>query len=424
MENLDPLGVHTGESIVVAPSQTLNNEEYQMLRTTCFRIVRMLHIIGECNVQFALDPNSNKFYIIEINKIRRSSALASKATGYPLAFVGAKLALGYSLYELKNKITMNTSACFEPSLDYLVVKVPRWDLDKFPNTPIYIGSHMKSVGEVMSIGRNFKETLQKALRMVNDNYIGFHVYEEKVNEDRIDKMLKAHPKRLLDIFNILYYELCDVDMIHKKTGIDKWFLHQIFEIVLLYKVLESEKKTEVNNFQFSSDLIKKAKKNGFSDKMIASAYNITDNLIREFRYTNNILPCVKQIDTVAAEFPCVTNYLYLTYNSEFSDMIDTVFTDNESFDSNLDTSRNNSKSVMVLGSGVYRIGSSVEFDWCCVSCIRELRRLNIKTIMINNNPETVSTDYDEADKLYFEELNVETILNIYNIENKLSNDEN
>ena len=415
MENLDPLGVHTGESVVVAPSQTLNDEEYQILRSTCFKIVNLLHIVGECNVQFALDPNSNKFYIIEMNaRLSRSSALASKATGYPLAFIGAKLALGYSLYELKNKITMNTCACFEPSLDYLVVKIPRWDLDKFPNTPIYIGSHMKSVGEVMSIGRNFKETIQKALRMVNDNNVGFHLDEQlDYSDNKIYNKLKPHPKRLNDLFNILYRNLKSVGEINNLTGIDRWFLHQINDIVNVYKKLSDSK-------QLDNELIRLAKKSGFSDKMIGDACNKTENIIMDFRYINNILPNVKQIDTVAAEFPCVTNYLYLTYNSEFSDSLDVNIYNNSSNkdDDNLNNydANVNKKSVMVLGSGVYRIGSSVEFDWCCVSCIRELRKLNISTIMINNNPETVSTDYDEADKLYFEEISVEVINDIYNIE--------
>ena len=307
MENFDPLGVHTGESIVVAPSQTLNDMEYQKLRSVCFQIVRRMGIVGECNVQFALDTNSSKFYVIEMNaRLSRSSALASKATGYPLAYVAAKLSLGYSLSELKNKITMNTSACFEPSLDYLVVKIPRWDLSKFPTTPKTLGSHMKSVGEVMAIGRNFTEALQKAIRMVGE-------YGEGLKPD-----------------------------IENKT-------------------------TEIE--------------------------------IRNFRYQNNIVPYVKQIDTVAGEFPCYTNYLYLTYNAE----------DNDECIVNKDN-------IIVLGSGVYRIGSSVEFDWCCVTCIQQLRKMGFGTIMINNNPETVSTDYDEADKLYFDELSVESILGIYNFE--------
>ena len=404
MENFDPLGVHTGESIVVAPSQTLNDEEYQTLRSVCFKIVRKMGIVGECNVQFALDTKSNKFYVIEMNaRLSRSSALASKATGYPLAFIAAKLALGYSLTELKNKITMNTTACFEPSLDYLVVKIPRWDLSKFPQTPKTLGSHMKSVGEVMAIGRNFTEAIQKAIRMVGDYGDGL-IPDLKnkslwLSEDLdINKKLIPHDKRIVDIFNILYFNLMKPDEINKISGIDKWFIHQLNTIVSYYYKLEN-----YNNINdLSSDLILNSKKNGFSDKQIAFIRNTSEIEIRNLRNKYSISPFVKVIDTVAGEFPCYTNYLYLTYNASNSD--------------NCIVEKDN---VLVLGSGVYRIGSSVEFDWCCVTCIQQLRELGLGTIMINNNPETVSTDYDEADKLYFEELTVETVLSIYNIEKRI-----
>ena len=403
MENFDPLGVHTGESIVVAPSQTLNDNEYQNLRSVCFKIVRKMGIVGECNVQFALDTNSSKFYVIEMNaRLSRSSALASKATGYPLAHVAAKLSLGYSLTELKNKITMNTTACFEPSLDYLVIKIPRWDLSKFPSTPKTLGSHMKSVGEVMAIGRNFTEALQKAIRMVGE--YGEGLKPDLENKEQwlsknlnINEKLKAHDKRINDIFNILYFNLLNPVEISKLSGIDKWFIHQINNIVNCYSLLE------INTY-LNRELILKCKKNGFSDKQIANICKTTEIEIRNFRYSNNIVPFVKQIDTVAGEFPCYTNYLYLTYNADSSDNCEV-----------------NKESIIVLGSGVYRIGSSVEFDWCSVTCIQQLRNMGFGTIMINNNPETVSTDYDEADKLYFEELNVETVSSIYKLEDKQFN---
>jgi len=409
MENFDPLGVHTGESIVVAPSQTLNDLEYQKLRSVCFKIVRKMGIVGECNVQFALDTNSSKFYVIEMNaRLSRSSALASKATGYPLAYIAAKLSLGYSLSELKNKITMKTSSCFEPSLDYLVVKIPRWDLDKFPLTPKTLGSHMKSVGEVMAIGRNFTEALQKAIRMVGEYGDGFmpDIYNQsewKSETLNLGNKLKAHNKRISDIFNILYFKLLNPVEISKLSGIDKWFIYQIQKIVNCFHLLENNNIFQRKNNK-DKEIIMYCKKNGLSDKQIANISKITETEIRRFRYQNNIVPFVKQIDTVAGEFPCYTNYLYLTYNASDSDncVVD-------------------KKNIIVLGSGVYRIGSSVEFDWCCVTCIQQLRKMGFGTIMINNNPETVSTDYDEADKLYFEELSVETVYSIYNIENHIDN---
>ena len=357
-----------------------------------------MKIVGECNVQFALDTNSSKFYVIEMNaRLSRSSALASKATGYPLAYVAAKLSLGYSLSELKNKITMNTSACFEPSLDYLVVKIPRWDLSKFPSTPKTLGSHMKSVGEVMAIGRNFTEALQKAIRMVGEYGEGLNPdienknYWLRENLD-IENKLKPHDKRINDIFNLLYYKILTPKKISEISGIDKWFIYQINNIVDCFNDIK-------NSLILDCKTIKKCKKNGFSDKQIANEYKTSEIDVRNFRYKNNIVPYVKQIDTVAGEFPCYTNYLYLTYNAEDND--DCIV---------------NKDNVIVLGSGVYRIGSSVEFDWCCVTCIQQLRKMGFGTIMINNNPETVSTDYDEADKLYFEELSVESILGIYNFE--------
>jgi len=412
MENLDPLGVHTGESIVVAPSQTLSDIEYQKLRSVCFQIVRHLQIIGECNVQFAINPNSFEFYIIEMNaRLSRSSALASKATGYPLAYIAAKISLGYSLLELTNKVTGNTTACFEPSLDYVVVKIPRWDLTKFPRVSRAIGSHMKSVGEVMAIGRSFTEAIQKAIRMVGDYGIGFIPTEVNILNTEIDKYIKPNSRRLVELFSLLYNNSLNIYDINIKTGIDKWFLYQINRLVIFQHIMEEYK----NNHQiFFKKELKNAKQLGFSDSQIANAIKTTETIIRQKRYELGINPVVKQIDTVAGEFPCSTNYLFLTYNGVENDLIQ-----NSKNNTNLyvDNKKNNDiKNIIVLGSGVYRIGSSVEFDWCSVSCIRELRNNEIRTIMINNNPETVSTDYDEADKLYFEELTLETVLSIYKLE--------
>ena len=399
MENLDPLGIHTGESIVVAPSQTLSDIEYQKLRSVCFQIVRRLRVVGECNVQFTVNPHTFQFFVIEMNaRLSRSSALASKATGYPLAYIAAKLSIGYSLPSLNNKITQTTTACFEPSLDYLVVKIPRWDLSKFPRVSKAIGSHMKSVGEVMAIGRNFTEAIQKGLRMVGDFGIGFSPLPD-VDHNDIDNAVNPHCRRLIYIFNALYNKSLNIDQVNEKTGIDKWFLYQINKLVDCQHLMEAHQ----NNHSrfYSSGLLQLVKSVGFSDKQIAFALKTTETVIRENRYRLNIIPVVKQIDTVAGEFPCMTNYLFLTYNGNQND--------NE-FD-------NPQQTIIVLGSGVYRIGSSVEFDWCAVSCIRELRSNGVNAIMINNNPETVSTDYDEADKLYFEELTVETVSDIYHLEN-------
>jgi carbamoyl-phosphate synthase/aspartate carbamoyltransferase len=398
MENLDPLGVHTGESIVVAPSQTLTDNEYFSLRDTAFRVIRKLGIIGECNIQYALDPTSNKYYIIEVNaRLSRSSALASKATGYPLAHLAGKLALGYSLLELENKVT-TTSSFFEPSLDYCVVKIPRWDLNKFPLVDRKIGSSMKSVGEVMAISRSFEEAFQKALRMANEQLYGFdwHLIDEfndNVSESTyIEELKNPTPDRIQTIAYVLD-DYMTVDEVHKHSKIDKWFLNKMLNIKRFAT------KTLSDKHDLSPESILRAKQLGFSDKYISHLVETTEASVRELRKKHNIFPIVKQIDTVAGEFPCYTNYLYLTYNGTHSDI---------DFDEH---------GVIVLGSGVYRIGSSVEFDWCAVNCIRQLRSSGYKTVMINYNPETVSTDYDEADRLYFDELTFESVFDIYNLEN-------
>nr|NVI70394.1 rudimentary [Cucujiformia] len=393
MENVDPLGIHTGESIVVAPSQTLNNREYNMLRTTAIKVIRHFGIVGECNIQYALNPDSEQFYIIEVNaRLSRSSALASKATGYPLAYVAAKLGLGIPLPDIKNSVTGNTTACFEPSLDYCVVKIPRWDLHKFHRVSTKIGSSMKSVGEVMAIGRKFEEAFQKALRMVDENVSGFDPYIQKVKDDAL-----AQPtdKRMFVVAAALR-EGYSVDLLYNLTKIDRWFLQKMKNIIDWNMYLESLSQKEVNH-----EILLKSKQMGFSDKQIGAAVNSTEQAIRNMREEFDINPFVKQIDTVAAEWPATTNYLYLTYNAESHDV------------------NFNEEHVMVLGSGVYRIGSSVEFDWCAVGCLRELRKLNRKTIMVNYNPETVSTDYDMSDRLYFEEISYEVVMDIYKIENPL-----
>lgn len=409
MENLDPLGIHTGESIVVAPSQTLNDLEYQTLRDTCIKIVNSLDIVGECNVQFAVNPEKFEFYVIEMNaRLSRSSALASKATGYPLAYIAAKLSLGLGLTDIKNKVTNETVACFEPSLDYVVLKIPRWDLTKFPLVSRKLGSYMKSIGEVMAIGGNFKEALQKAIRMTGDEENGLGVKEFDKNKENfqnyIDSLISIPTsKRIYYIFNILYFNISDVEKINKKSKIDKWFLYQIEDLVIHYKKIQTFKHLK-ENYLDNPLLIKTSKSLGFCDKQIANALETSETVIKDRRDKFNIIPIVKQIDTVAGEFPSKTNYLYLTYNGKFHDF---------SFLSN----SLNGDTIIVLGSGVYRIGSSVEFDWCSVSCIEELKSKNYKSIIINNNPETVSTDYDVSDKLYFEELTVETITDIYKLEN-------
>lgn len=392
MENLDPLGIHTGESIVVAPSQTLTDAEYQMLRSVALKAVRSLGIVGECNIQYALDPHSNEYKIIEINaRLSRSSALASKATGYPLAYVAAKLGLGYSLYDLKNSITKTTSACFEPSLDYCVVKIPRWDLQKFDKVSKHIDSAMKSIGESMAISRSFEEAFQKAFRNANPSIVGF---EPNLIECTDEELSNPTYQRILAVATGLYNKKYSVDEIHNLSKIDKWFLYKLENIMSMKRYLEK------NLTLIDNDVLRRAKQLGFSDIQIAKCIKSTEFAVKGRRKDANIHPFVKRIDTVSAEFPCDTNYLYSTYNAEFHDI-----------------SLQNPNTVMVLGSGVYKIGSSVEFDWCAVSCIRELKELGKTPIVINCNPETVSTDYDEADRLYFDELSFETVMDVYEMEN-------
>ncbi|CAD6208372.1 GSCOCG00003378001-RA-CDS [Cotesia congregata] len=391
MENVDPLGIHTGESIVVAPSQTLSNREYNMLRTVAIKVIRHFGIVGECNIQYALNPFSEEHYIIEVNaRLSRSSALASKATGYPLAYVAAKLSLGIPLPEIKNSVTSKTTACFEPSLDYCVVKIPRWDLNKFQRVSTKIGSSMKSVGEVMAIGRKFEEAFQKALRMVDENVTGFDPYIRSLNDDELEKPTDKRMFVLAASIKAGY----SIDRLYELTKIDRWFLTKMKNIITCYELLEG-----LDQGMMSHAVLLGAKQIGFSDKQIAAAIKSTELVVRKQRKESNIRPFVKQIDTVAAEWPATTNYLYLTYNGSIHDVdFPTGYT-------------------MVIGSGVYRIGSSVEFDWCAVSCLQELRNLGRKTIMVNYNPETVSTDYDMSDRLYFEEISFEVVMDIYDHEN-------
>lgn len=389
MENLDPLGIHTGESIVVAPSQTLNNREYNMLRTTALKVIRHFGVVGECNIQYALNPYSEEYFIIEVNaRLSRSSALASKATGYPLAYVAAKLSLGVPLPSIKNSVTGVTTACFEPSLDYCVVKIPRWDLAKFIRVSKNIGSSMKSVGEVMSIGRNFEEAFQKALRMVDNSVNGFDPYLQQVTNDELTEPTDKRPFVLAAALKANY----TIDQLHALTKIDKWFLNKMKNIIQFYNQLEETGST------LSAEQLLQAKRMGFSDKQIGQAAKITELAVRTMRKEMGIIPFVKQIDTVAGEWPAATNYLYLTYNATENDI---------DFPGGY---------TIVVGSGVYRIGSSVEFDWCAVGCLRELRNLGKPTIMINYNPETVSTDYDMCDRLYFEEISFEIVMDIYELE--------
>jgi carbamoyl-phosphate synthase large subunit len=390
MENLDPMGIHTGESIVVAPSQTLNNKEYHLLRQVAIQVVRHLGIVGECNIQFALNPNLEDYRVIEVNaRLSRSSALASKATGYPLAFIAAKLALGYSLSDLQNSVTGLTRACFEPALDYIVVKIPRWDLKKFQKVSQRIGSGMKSVGEVMAIGRTFEEALQKGLRMLEIGANGLIANQNFHCSDLETELREPTPDRIFAIAEAMKRGYT-TDHIHRLTLIDKWFLHKFHNVVAIEsKLLQSGRPFD------SSELLMEAKQAGFSDRQIGHLVGFKEDQIRGMRVNHGIVPRVKQIDTLAAEYPAKTNYLYLTYNGQEDDI--------DFGDSN---------SVIVLGSGAYRIGSSVEFDWCCVNAALTLRKLNYGTIIVNHNPETVSTDYNECDKLYFDELNFETILEI------------
>lgn len=404
MENFDPLGIHTGESIVVAPSQTLTNTEYHKLRQISIEIIRHIGVVGECNVQYTLDPNSEDYRVIEVNaRLSRSSALASKATGYPLAFVAAKLALGYGLHQLKNSITKTTPAFFEPALDYIVCKIPRWDLNKFTGVEKHIGSSMKSVGEVMAIGRSFEEVIQKGLRMIGQGMHGF-VGNHDLDFDDIDKELSEPTDMRIFVIAAALEKGYSVDRIYELTKIDKWFLSKLKNILLHQKKLESFNTLDKLP---DEDLIK-AKKMGFSDFQIArfvlkdgNEYIETGLLkVREYRIKKGILPMVKQIDTLAAEFPAKTNYLYLTYGGN-------------SHDINFD---DNDKSVIVLGSGAYRIGSSVEFDWCSVNAIKTVNKEGYRSVMINYNPETVSTDYDMCDRLYFDELTFERVLDVIDLE--------
>jgi len=392
MENFDPLGIHTGESIVIAPSQTLTNFEYHKLRSISIDVIRHLNIVGECNIQFAFDTKSEDYRIIEVNaRLSRSSALASKATGYPLAFIAAKLALGYSLVDINNSITKVTKACFEPALDYVVVKIPRWDLKKFKEVDTRIGSEMKSVGEVMSIGRTFEEAIQKALRMVN---IGMHGFtQNSISFDNIEKELEQPTDNRIFALREALVKGWSVDEIYNRTKIDKWFLFK------LKNIMDTEK--ELSENELTKPLLLKAKKQGFSDYQISKIKKIDLHAARKLRKEYGITPFVKQIDTLAAEYPAKTNYLYTTYNA---------------IDHDVTPSDN---SVAILGSGAYRIGSSVEFDWCCVNAISSTKKAGHNTIMINYNPETVSTDYDVCDRLYFEEMTLERVMDIYEFENPL-----
>ncbi|KXT14047.1 hypothetical protein AC579_10525 [Pseudocercospora musae] len=392
MENFDPLGVHTGDSIVVSPSQTLSDEEYHMLRTAAIKIVRHLGVVGECNVQYALQPDGLDYRVIEINaRLSRSSALASKATGYPLAYTAAKIGLGHTLPELPNAVTRTTTANFEPSLDYIVTKIPRWDLAKFHNVNRSIGSSMKSVGEVMAIGRTFEESFQKAIRQVDPKFAGL----QGDKFDDLDEVLRnPTDRRWLAVGQAMLHEGYSVDKVHELSKIDKWFLYKIQNIVDTTHELQ-----DIGSlFGVKKELMLKAKKQGFSDKQIAQAVNSTEDEVRARRKNFGIRPWVKKIDTLAAEFPADTNYLYTTYNASSHDV---------KFDDH---------GIVVLGSGVYRIGSSVEFDWCAVNATLSLKTLGKKTAMINYNPETYSTDFDVPDRLYFEELSYERVMDIYELE--------
>ncbi|THW15988.1 carbamoyl-phosphate synth [Aureobasidium pullulans] len=391
MENFDPLGIHTGDSIVVAPSQTLSDKDFMMLRRTAVNVIRHLGVVGECNIQYALNPDSREYCIIEVNaRLSRSSALASKATGYPLAFVAAKLGLGIPLNEIKNTVTKVTCACFEPSLDYVVVKIPRWDLKKFTRVSTLLGSAMKSVGEVMSIGRTFEEAIQKAIRAVDVSNLGFQETSALMSIDQ--ELQTPSDQRMFAIANAMHSGYT-VDKIWELTKIDKWFLSKLKGLSEFGKLMSTKKVNDV-----PSSLFRQAKELGFSDKQLSIFWSTNEQTVRKHRLEYDIMPVVKQIDTVAGEFPAYTNYLYTTYNGVESDI---DFNDN---------------GIMVLGSGVYRIGSSVEFDWCSVRTVRTLRENGYKTVMINYNPETVSTDYDEADRLYFENITLETVLDIYQLE--------
>lgn len=404
MENFDPLGIHTGESIVIAPSQTLTNSEYHKLRALAIKIIRHIGIVGECNVQYAFDPQSEDYRVIEVNaRLSRSSALASKATGYPLAFVAAKLGMGYGLFELKNSVTKTTSAFFEPALDYVVCKIPRWDLSKFRGVDKELGSSMKSVGEVMAIGRNFEEAIQKGLRMIGQGMHGF-VENKELEIVDIDAALREPTDKRVFVISKAMHKGYTVDQIHELTKIDKWFLEKLQHII---DIDEEMKKCNINTLD--KDLLRTAKVYGFTDFQIARAVGLEDELksmrkaslvVRSRRKNYGILPVVKQIDTLAAEYPAQTNYLYVTYAGVNSDI----------------KYENDKRSIIVLGSGAYRIGSSVEFDWCGVQALNTIRKEGFRSVMINYNPETVSTDYDMCDRLYFDELTFERVMDIIDLE--------
>ncbi|MCQ2334946.1 MAG: carbamoyl-phosphate synthase (glutamine-hydrolyzing) large subunit, partial [Paludibacteraceae bacterium] len=408
MENFDPLGIHTGESIVIAPSQTLTNAEYHKLRALAIKIIRHIGIVGECNVQYAFDPQSEDYRVIEVNaRLSRSSALASKATGYPLAFVAAKLGMGYGLFELNNSVTKTTSAFFEPALDYVVCKIPRWDLAKFRNVDRELGSSMKSVGEVMAIGRTFEEVIQKGLRMIGQGMHGFTANKALHVED-IDRALSAPTDKRIFIIAEALKAGYTVDRIHDLTKIDKWFLQK------LQNICETENQLKAVGCLDKLDLslLRKAKVQGFSDFQIARELGLMEQfdsdiavlMVRDYRKEKGVLPYVKQIDTLAAEYPAQTNYLYLTYLACAHDL------------NYAQTEADAQQSVIVLGSGAYRIGSSVEFDWCGVQALNTIRQNGYRSVMINYNPETVSTDYDMCDRLYFDELTFERVMDIIELE--------
>ena len=403
MENFDPLGIHTGESIVVAPTQTLSAKECQFLHDLAIKMVRHIGIVGECNVQYAYDTDSMEYYVIEMNaRLSRSSALASKATGFPIAFVAAKVGLGYGLFDIKNSVTKQTPAFFEPALDYVVAKIPRWDLSKFTGVSRKIGSSMKSVGEVMSLGRNFEEIIQKGLRMIGQGANGF-VGNKDIKVDDIDQALNEPTDNRIFVISKAMQAGYTVDQIHALTKIDKWFLNKLQGIVDTHKEMRQYDNCE----QMPLELLKKAKVQGFSDVQVANALykgmdsEMAEDIVRTFRKAHGIVPCVKQIDTLAAEYPAATNYLYLTYGGNFNDV----------------QYKHDKNSVIVLGSGAYRIGSSVEFDWCSVNALQTIRNQGYRGVMINYNPETVSTDYDMCDRLYFDELTFERVMDIHDLEN-------
>nr|MCR4836179.1 carbamoyl-phosphate synthase (glutamine-hydrolyzing) large subunit [Bacteroidaceae bacterium] len=418
MENFDPLGIHTGESIVIAPSQTLSNADYHKLRALAIKIIRHIGIVGECNVQYAYDPSSEDYRVIEVNaRLSRSSALASKATGYPLAFVAAKLGMGYGLFELTNSVTKTTSAFFEPALDYVVCKIPRWDLSKFHGVDKELGSSMKSVGEVMAIGRTFEEAIQKGLRMIGQGMHGFVENKELEIADIDAALREPTDKRIFIISKAMHLPQYDIDHIHELTKIDRWFLHKLKHIVDIDERMKALKSVD----NLDEETLREAKVYGFTDFQIARAVGLESELhnmhraaltIRKLRKQWNILPVVKQIDTLAAEYPAQTNYLYLTYQGTGSV---------EEQDGKMALSHDvpyegDGKSIIVLGSGAYRIGSSVEFDWCGVQALTTIRKQGYRSVMINYNPETVSTDYDMCDRLYFDELTFERVMDIIDLE--------